>query len=74
MGITEPVGEVVAKGFRFRIHHSWINGIARGGVHVISVYLKDSLGPKGENIEVIQELAALLQTINGRGSLAATGT
>ena len=53
IGIAGPKQEVVAEGFHFRIHRAWVNGVVRGGVHVFSVYAKDSIGPRGENLEML---------------------
>ena len=42
-----------------------VNGVAKGGIHIFSVYAKDGIGPVGENLTLLQELVAATRTVNG---------
>ena len=48
-----------------RICHTWVNGVVKGGLHCISVYAKDGIGPTGENLELMEELTALVRSLDG---------
>ena len=48
-----------------RFCHTWVSGVVKGGLHCISVYAKDKIGPTGENLELLEELTALVRSIDG---------
>ena len=53
------------EGFRHRLACAWAGGIMRGGVHLVSVYLQDSIGMTAGNIVVMEQLAAHLASLRG---------
>lgn len=48
-----------------RMHTTWIGGIFRGGIHVVTAYLKDSQGLSETNLALLAELAAHMATLRG---------
>ena len=45
---------MVQDGFAHRIELAWYSGFRRGGVHIGSIYLKDSSGLSDENVSTLQ--------------------
>ena len=41
VGIAEHE-HIVMDGFEHRMHFAWVGGVLRGGLHIGSIYLKDS--------------------------------
>ena len=48
-----------------RIHHAWVGGITKGGVHCISVYLRDGENASEGNLEILAEVAILIKSLKG---------
>ena len=71
IGIDTESTIEVNKEVAHRITHAWVNGVMKGGVHVFSVYTKDTIGPTGENLEVLEELQAAIKSISGPWIIAA---
>ena len=65
IGICQHPDGHVAPDRQRRVNHAWVNGIIRGGAHVFSVYAKDGIGPVGENLQRLEELAAAIRSISG---------
>ena len=55
----------IADDYLHRIASTWIAGVAKGGIHVVSVYLKDMEGIGGTNTAVLEQLAAHVKTLRG---------
>ena len=60
-----PCHKQLREGFRHRLGAAWIGAVQRGGVHFITVYLKDGEGIGQTNQAILTELAAYLGTIRG---------
>jgi len=56
---------IIREAFRYRITVAWVAGMLSGGFHLISVYMKDSVGVAGENLEILQELSCVIKTLRG---------
>ena len=65
VGISPADEGLVAEEFRHRFAAAFINTLVLGGIHSISVYLKDSEGLSEYNLRVLQEAAALARTLGG---------
>eukprot|EP00969_Alexandrium_andersonii_P314472 13892230-Alexandrium_andersonii.AAC.1 len=52
-------------GFQHRIGGAWVGAVIRGGVHFVSVYLKDGDGLGETNLAILAELAAFLGALRG---------
>ena len=55
----------VAPKLSCRVGGAWCSGFMRGGVHILTVYYRDGSGMCSFNKAVIQELAALVETLRG---------
>ena len=64
VGMSLGSNELVEDQFRHRIQHAWVGCAARGGIHCISLYLKDSVGIAA-NLELLQMAAALVKSLDG---------
>ena len=62
-GITPHTA--VKDGFRHRFHVAWAAALMRGGVHLGSVYLRDSEGLSEGNLLILQEIAAVVRQLRG---------
>ena len=51
--------------FRHRIAVAWVDAVVRGGVHCISLYLKDSEGLSATNEAILEELFAVIKQLTG---------
>ena len=60
-----PHEGIVKDGFSHRIGAAWVGGVLNGGVHVISVYLKDGDNMGQTNQAILVEAAALIGTLRG---------
>ena len=65
IGVAGAGEELIAAAYRHRIAAAHVNAVLPGGLHVISVYLKDSEGLTEYNLRVLQEAAALARTLGG---------
>ena len=65
IGITDENQPVPLGRFQHRVKVAWISAIWRGGVHIITWYPTHSIGPAGENIALMAEVAAIISTITG---------
>ena len=57
--------EIVKHGFRHRFHIAWVATILKGGLHLGSVWLRDSEGLSPENLLILQEVAAVISQVRG---------
>ena len=62
-GVTPVDADLILPEFRHRISAAHVSAVMKGGIHVISVYLKDSVGLTDYNLRVLQEVAALALTL-----------
>ncbi len=65
IGITPPEASLVRQAFRHRIAVAWVDGVVRGGVHCISVYLIHSEGLSSANLAILEELYAVIGQLVG---------
>ena len=56
--------ELISPEIRHRVQHAWAACAVKGGMHCISIYLKDSVGISA-NLDILLEVAALVKTIDG---------
>ena len=62
----QPTGPgVMRSGVTHRVAHAWIAAVCKGGVHVISVYLRHSEGLSQENITILDAVACFIDTLRG---------
>ena len=54
-----------------KIHCRWVGGACRGGLHVVSAFLRTSEGLSKRNLDLLQELARTLKGISGPWVVAA---
>ena len=61
-----PVGDnVIRDDLRNRIQASWIGGICKGGIYLLSVYLKDGEGLFETNLFILEQVAIYLKAFKG---------
>ena len=60
-----PCHKQFKDGFNQRLGAAWIGAVQKGGVHFVTVYLKDGEGIGETNQAILTELAAYLGTIRG---------
>ena len=63
MGFTPVDQLLISPDLRHRVAAAHVSAIVPGGIHIISVYLKDSEGLSEYNLRVLQEVAALTQSL-----------
>ena len=63
--ITPPDEPIVREAFRHRIAVAWIDGVVRGGIHCISVYLIHSVGLSPANDAILEELFVVIRQLVG---------
>ena len=61
-------------GFGHRMCFSWAAIVLRGGLHLGSIYLRDSEGVSEANLLLIQEVAVQLKLLRGPWVLGVAGT
>ena len=64
-GITGMTDTLIQEGMRHRICISWVDAIVRGGVHCVSIWLRDSEGISPANMALLDELAVALGSLRG---------
>ena len=62
-GISPVDPKLIAPDMRHRLAAYHVSGVIPGGLHLISVYLKDSEGLSEYNLKILQEAAALVLTL-----------
>ena len=60
-----PCHNAIKEEYRHRIGAAWLGAVQKGGVHFVTVYLKDGEGISQTNQAILTELAAYLGTIRG---------
>ena len=60
-----PHADAVPHEYSPRIAAAWVGGVIRGGIHCVSVYLRDSEGLSEANLAILTQLAALLRSLSG---------
>ena len=70
-GATDVSESAVPDGARHRMTVSWINAYMRGGLYVVSVWLRDSEGLSPGNLDLLQLLARVLINLKGPWVVAA---
>ena len=61
-----PVGSTIIRDdLRHRIQASWIGGICKGGIYVLSIYLKDAEGLSDTNLYILEQVAVYIKALKG---------
>jgi len=63
VGITSQPDWAIRDGFQHRFKLAWVGAILRGGIHMGSLYLRDSAGLSEENLGILQEVAIVLKKL-----------
>ena len=74
VGIANNTDEIVPAAYRHRIAVTWVGAILKGGVHVLSVWLKDSEGLSEKTYRSSRWSLKCSPTYAAPGSPEATGT
>ena len=61
----QPHDDAIPHEYSPCIAAAWIGGVIRGGIHCVSVYLRDSEGLSEANLAILTQLAALLKSLSG---------
>ena len=64
-GISDRHNKTLSDMVSHRVTVAWMSAIAKGGFHLISVYLKDSVGMNSENKTVCEHVAAIVRCLEG---------
>jgi len=64
-GIKPHADDLVADGFAHRFKMAWTSSFLRGGIHIGSIYLKDSVGLDSENMLTLREVAIAVKKVKG---------
>ena len=65
IGMHPHPDDIIREGVRCRFKAVWVAGFVRGGIHLCSIYLKDSVGPSETNLNILQEAATFLSCLTG---------
>ena len=65
IGLTAGENNVVGDAHSERLHHAWMGGVQKGGVHVISIYLWTGEGLTERNLALLHRLKLLVRTLKG---------
>ena len=63
--IRDTTKEYISSQHAHRICISWVDGVVRGGMHFVSVYLRTSEGLTPANMAILEELAVALRALKG---------
>ena len=69
-GITAACASIIPEACVHRISFAWVAGVAKGGLHLILVYLVHSVGPNETNLWLSEQVAIAIRTPNGPWVLA----
>ena len=61
---------LVSESYAYRLHFTWVNAILRRGIHVGSIYLRDSEGLSEANRAILQHAAKVVRRLRGPWVLA----
>ena len=64
-GLIDTTSSYIAEEFRHRVCVGWLDGVVKGGVHCISLYLKDSEGLSPTNMAILEEVGVALRCLRG---------
>ena len=62
--------KAVADGFSTRISHAWTSVVCRGGIHIVSIYLKHTEELSPDNLAILDAAAQLIDSLRGPWLLA----
>ena len=65
IGITPVADTVIRADLRHRIQASWVGGICKGGIYVLSIYLKDAEGLSETNMYILEQAAICIKALKG---------
>ena len=64
-GIT-PVGEIIIRDdLQHRLKASWVGGICKGGICMLSIYFKDGEGLSETNLFILEQAAICIMALRG---------
>ena len=69
-GINNKFNTLIPECIAYRVCIAWVAAIAKGGVYLISVYLKGSVGMNAENKLVCEHIVAAVRSLDGTCVLA----
>jgi hypothetical protein len=64
-GIHDVTDCTIRDGMRHRLALSWVDTVQRGGLHFLSMWLRDSEGLSTANMELLEEAAGALRSLKG---------
>ena len=65
IGISKAGLKTLSELVEHRVAISWVNAVAKGGVHFVSIYLIDSVGLNEANKLILQEVTAAVKSLKG---------
>ena len=75
IGIAKAGPKSLSEFAEHRVAISWVNAVAKGGVHFISIYLIDTVGLNAANKLILEEVTVAVKSIKGPWVIAqAIGT
>ena len=70
LGLAQPVKAMDPEADISRFCVRWLGAVCRGGIHLISVYLRDSEGLSQANFDILHSVAAAIAELQGPWLLA----
>ena len=64
-GMTTDNGLAVGPTHAERLHHAWMGGVQRGGIHIVSIYLWTGEGLSERNLALLHRLKLVLRALKG---------
>ena len=64
-GISDRHNKSVSDLISHRVTVAWVSAIAKGGFHLISIYLKDTVGMNHENKLVCEHVCTIVRCLDG---------
>ena len=65
LGLAHPLKLLSPDADATRICVRWLGSVCRGGLHLISVYLRDSEGLSQANLDILHSVAATISELQG---------
>ena len=65
IGITPVAENIIPRDLKHRLQASWIGGICKGGVYILSIYLKDGEGLSETNFLILEQVATCIKALKG---------
>ena len=65
IGIAPIADTVIRADLRHRLQASWVGGVCKGGIYIISIYLKDAEGLSETNMYILEQAAIYIKALKG---------